>query len=156
MRHSDSLLILLTLPQRIFQLEGSLEHNLVRVCSAPQALVAERHALLSLWSSLAVNPQESSLNELAALPHPHVRRPLRSSPDGVQPVLGQFLHVALWRELANVGHYEDQRLIEEIVEGMPIVGEILRSGRWPALPVAEDGPSVWQSCSIGPGKFERK
>ena len=63
-------------------------------------------------------------------------------PDGQVPQLGQFFHCALWRELAAAGNCDDQHLIDEIMVGLPIVGEIARSGRWPELPVPSDGPSV--------------
>ena len=71
-----------------------------------------------------------------------MRRLLRGVPDDKLPGIGQFFHVALWRELAAAGHCEDQHLVDEILQGMPIVGEIARSGRWPALPLPEEGPSV--------------
>ena len=69
-----------------------------------------------------------------AIPDPHVRRLLsgnRPKLKGDEP-FGTFLHWALWKEMAQACRSVDAKYLDELLEGLPIVGLIARSGRWPA------------------------
>ena len=109
--------------------------NIAAVCSDPAAVNDKRHELLKLWKARAEELQPGSLAELDKVSDPFLRRLLRGVPDGVAPKLGQFFHVQLWREMAAAGNCKDQHLIEELLVGMNIVGDVAKSGRWPPLEI---------------------
>ena len=48
----------------------------------------------------------------------------------------------LWRELAVAGNCKDQHLIDELLVGMNIVGDVAKSGRWPPLEKTKDAKPV--------------
>ena len=75
----------------------------------------------------------SSLDEISRIPDPLLRRLLRGCDDHVTPQLGQFFHVQRWREMAQAADMCDKALIDQILHGMPIAGQILPSNRWPLL-----------------------
>ena len=54
-------------------------------------------------------------------------------PSSAAPCLGELFHFALWRELADAGKVKDPALINEMLQGLSIVGPVTRSGRWPFL-----------------------
>ena len=69
---------------------------------------------------------------LKQIPDRHLRRLLRGVPDDQPVVLGAFFHVALWRELMHQAACSDVDLVDQIMAGMPIVGDIASSHRWAA------------------------
>ena len=73
------------------------------------------------------------LNAINQIPDPLLRRLLRGCDDHEQPQLGQFFHVQLRREMAHAADVCDKALIDQIVHGMPITGQIPPSYRWPLL-----------------------
>ena len=92
-----------------------------------------------------------SLQELAQVSDPFLRRLLRGAPENVRPPVGAFFHVALCRELAKDGQFKDVHLAEELLQGVTIVVDVSRSGRWPpladkvdALPVSALLDRAWE------------
>ena len=124
------------------ELDEAIDLNICRVCSDSAALVEERHAMLQYWSERALALIPISEAELRLVPDALLRRLLRGVPDCQPVVLGKFFHIALWRALARAGGCKDQHLIEELLAGMTIVGEVGRSGRWPPMVVKEATPPV--------------
>ena len=116
-----------------FELDPVLDQNIKWVCEDPVENNSNRLKAFAFWEKRCDELRVSSLQELARVPDPFLRRLLRGAPDSVQPVVGKFFHVALWRELAKAGHCKDAHLVEELLKGMPIVGDVARSGRWPPL-----------------------
>ena len=48
-----------------------------------------------------------------------------------EPVqLGSFFHVELWHEFMDAAGYADVDVLDHILSGMPIVGDITSSHRW--------------------------
>ena len=47
--------------------------------------------------------------------------------------VGSFVHLALYRELAKAADVADAKYIDEFAVGLPIVGKVALSGRWPPL-----------------------
>ena len=105
-------------------LSEALLANIALVCGQPQRLVRLRKFKLEFWRDRAVHLRQLSLNQLDAVADPHHRRLLRGVPDGQTPVLGDFFHIALWKEMAQAGHCKDQDLIDQMLVGMNIVGPV--------------------------------
>ena len=84
----------------------------------------------------------ASFEVLAQVQDPYLRRLLRGVPDSAVPSLGEFFHIALWRELAEEGKVQDSALLNEMRQGMSIVGPVARSGRWPPLNVPKIGVPI--------------
>ena len=114
-----------------------LAANIERVCSDPAGVVADRTKLLDFWKKRAVELMPQSLEEIGRVKDAPLRRLLLGVPDGQTPKLGDFLHTALWRELADAGQCKDKKLIDEMVQGMSIVGPVGKSDRWPPLEKAK-------------------
>eukprot|EP00971_Amphidinium_carterae_P160955 3191275-Amphidinium_carterae.1 len=69
---------------------------------SPDAWRCKRKAAFSYWHRRAVQLQAASIQELSALEDEHLRRLyLRGEK------LGEFLHVALWREMAQSAKVPD-------------------------------------------------
>ena len=71
--------------------------------------------------------------ELSNIADGHLRRLLRGVPDGKPVQLGSCTHIALWRELSKEAKVVDIHLIEEMLNGFPVVGPISKSYRWASL-----------------------
>ena len=84
----------------------------------------------------------------------HLRCLLRGVPDDQPVALGAFFHVALWRELLQQASCSDVDLVDQIMAGMPIVGDIASSHRW-AGPIGNLMliTSPWTHFVLGPGSF---
>ena len=41
--------------------------------------------------------------------------------------------MALWKEMALAGKCKDFSLIDQLLQGLPIVGQVATSGRWPPM-----------------------
>ena len=115
------------------ELDDQMLTNIELVTRSPEWVNDQRKELIRVWQERAEILLPVSLEELDAIPDQWTRRLLRGAPDDQIPVLGEFFHVALWREMAHDAEASDSELIGQIMHGMPIVGEILRSGRWPEI-----------------------
>ena len=111
----------------------ALLHNIASLCKAPGAMIGHRRKQMLPWNQRALLTMASSLEELGREPDAFLRRLLRGCEDHESPELGQFFHVQLWREMAHAADVCDKALVEQIVQGMPIAGQILPSNRWPLL-----------------------
>ena len=99
------------------------------MCSDPAAVSKKRSKLLEYWKAGAEALKSTSTAALDAIVDPHLRRLLRGAPDAESPTIGKFFHVELQREMALAGDCQDKHLIDELLAGMTIVGEVARSNR---------------------------
>ena len=78
----------------------------------------------------------SSIEEIKGLEDPWIGRLLLKNKvkETKEYDLGEFFHIALWRELSKAAGCQDKTYLDEFMQGMPIVGEVAKSGRWPPLP----------------------
>ena len=108
-----------------------LQDNISKLCNDPKAVINTRLRLRQRWKARALELMPASFEVLAQVQDPYLRRLLRGVPDSAVPSLGEFFHIALWRELAEEGKVQDSALLSEMLQGMSIVGPVARSGRWP-------------------------
>ena len=123
-----------------FNLDAQLNANTDMVCEQPSKINLLRPQALDYWQRQAIELFPSSMQELDQISDAPLRRLLRGVQDDQTPVLGEFFHVALWRVMAQAGSCKDQHLIDEMLQGMNIVGEISRSFRCPVRQKAEAVP----------------
>jgi hypothetical protein len=116
-----------------FELDPQLNANLDLACQQPDHINNFRAGALAYWEKQAQELLPVSLVLLDQISDTPLRQLLRGVPDNTVPELGQFFHVALWRAMAAAGSCKDQHLVDEMLHGMTIVGDIARSFRWPAL-----------------------
>ena len=114
------------------------------------AVVQHRGHLLRRWSQIAVDLLPQSVQAIRQLPDAPLRRLLLGGADHEPPVLGQVCHVALYAAMLDACQSVDRALPQLLLEGFPIVGEIARTGRWPAydkpqkdIPVREALGRAW-------------
>ena len=119
-----------------------LVDNVYAACNDPTGLVLKRESKLAFWKTEAVRLMPASLLVLRAVNDAPLRRLLRGCKDHEVPELGNFFHVELWKAMAKAGNCLDQKLIDEMLTGMSIVGAVQRSGRWPDLPKERDCKEV--------------
>ena len=89
-----------------------------------------RESLLHSWDARAHDLVPESDKLLKQIPDRHLRCLLRGVPDDQPVTLGSFFHVALWRQLLQQASCSDVDLVDQIIAGMPIVGDIASSHRW--------------------------
>ena len=113
-------------------------------------VVQHRGHLLRRWSQIAVELLPQSVQAIRQLPDAPLRRLLLGGADHEPPVLGQVCHVALYAAMLDACQSVDRALPQLLLEGFPIVGEIARTGRWPAydkpqkdIPVREALGRAW-------------
>ncbi|CAE7920767.1 unnamed protein product, partial [Symbiodinium necroappetens] len=128
-------------------IDSDLQAVLQEIVDHPQAICDRRESLLQHWDARAreLVPQSDSL--LKQIPDRHLRRLLRGVPDDQPVELGAFFHVALWRELMQHAACSDVDLVDQIMAGMPIVGDIASSHRWVWEATLED---VAEGAAVGP------
>ena len=91
-------------------------------------LAAVRH-----WRQRAHDLRETSLAIINDLQD----EPLRNhhlKGDATKTKLGEFTHVALWKEMCETVQHTDTSFIEGLVSGFPVVGRVQRSHIWPPVP----------------------
>ena len=91
-----------------------------------------RESLLHSWDARARDLVPESDRLLKLIPDRHLRCLLRGVPDDQPVALGAFFHVALWHQLLQQASCSDVDLVDQIMAGMPIVGDIASSHRWVA------------------------
>jgi len=127
-------------------LEPDLQEALAMVVFHPHKVLGHREGALAFWSAQAHYLLPETDRELSFVRDPHLRRLLRGVPDGQPLQLGTCTHVALWRHMLAAAHCVDQRLVDDLLFGFPIVGDIQRSQRWPLLIDLEDALSESELC----------
>ena len=125
-----------------FDLEEQLNQNIDMVCNHPDKVNQLRSQAMTYWERQAKELADQSLAELDQVEDAPLRRLLRGVPDEKTPMVGEFFHIALWRAMAQSGGCKDQHLVNEMLNGMNIVGDISRSFRWPVLQKKDDAVPV--------------
>ena len=89
----------------------------------------------SFWKGRAEELRLKSLQEIARMQDPLIRRLFLQIDDQdiFNKPVGTFVHLALYRELVQTFNVTDAKYIEEFARGLPIVGKVAVSGRWPPL-----------------------
>ncbi|CAE7754369.1 unnamed protein product, partial [Symbiodinium microadriaticum] len=105
-------------------IDSDLQAVLQEIVDHPAAIRDRRESLLQHWQGRARDLVPESERLLKQIPDRHLRRLLRGVPDDQPVELGAFFHVALWRELMQQAACSDVDLVDQIMAGMPIVGDI--------------------------------
>ena len=113
-------------------IDSDLQAVLQEIVDHPKAVCDRRESLLQTWDARARDLVPESEKLLKQIPDRHLRCLLRGVPDDQPVELGAFFHVALWRELLQQASCSDVDLVDQIMAGMPIVGDIASSHRWAA------------------------
>ena len=119
-------------------LDPDLQAALSFVVHKPHQLLGHRQGALQFWAARAERLLPLTDLELRAIHDPYLRSLLRGVPDDQPVQLGTVTHVALWRELLAASRCIDSSLVDEMINGFSIVGDIKRSFRWPRLPLPDD------------------
>ena len=113
-------------------IDSDLQAVLQEIVDNPQAVCDRRESLLHSWEARAHDLVPESDKLLKQIPDRHLRCLLRGAPDDQPLALGTFFHVVLWRQLLQQASCSDVDLVDQIMSGMPIVGDIASSHRWAA------------------------
>ena len=113
-------------------IDSDLRAVLQEIVDNPQAVCDRRESLLHTWEARARDLVPESDKLLKQIPDRHLRCLLRGAPDDKPLELGTKFHVALWRQLLQQASCSDVDLVDQIMSGMPIVGDIASSHRWAA------------------------
>ena len=117
-------------------LDPDLEAVVEQLCADPASVMNYRRTQLSHWQRRAEDLRASSIEAIFNIPD----RALRDLYLNVLPErhddhpVGTFVHFELWHEMASAIDASDTNYIFEFYNGLPVVGEILRSGVWRADP----------------------
>jgi len=139
--------------------------RLLPKCSDPQA---PEHLKLALARVLQLPAQEAQESRDAAIRHWEERKQVldpewahlyRSLPEHVRSVLGPKKNLLILAELLAAAHHPDDLLIENLLQGFHLVGQLPRSGTLPHIPYAatsETARSLWdQRRERNPGVIGR-
>ena len=114
-------------------IDSDLQVVLQEIVDHPEAICDRRESLLQHWDARARDLVPESERLLKQIPDRYLRRLLRSGVfRTISRALGAFFHVVLWRELMQQAACPDVDLVDQIMAGMPIVGDIASSHRWAA------------------------
>eukprot|EP00438_Fugacium_kawagutii_P013451 Skav225992 [mRNA] locus=scaffold4003:161449:163482:+ [translate_table: standard] len=94
-------------------------------------LIDRRTRSLAWWKAQAHRLLPLTDQHLRQLKDPYLRHLLRGVPDHKPAQLGITCHIELYRAMARACGSVDSALIDEMLNGMTIVGPIGRSQRWP-------------------------
>jgi len=123
------------------------------VCSDPEA---PEHLRLALARILQLSPVELQESREAAKRHwserkrvldPEWEQLYGKLPQHVQSVLGPKKNLLLLAELLAAAHSPDHKLLEHLLQGFPLIGQLYRSGTLPSIPYAqatETAQSLWE------------
>ena len=127
------------------QLEADLESAIQQLASDASAVLQRRVAALAFWEAEAHRLLPETARRIAALPDPDLRALLLGGSVPEAPQLGQVCHVALYEAMLQHCSSVDQLLVQDLLEGFPIVGPIHRSGRWPPYDKAQPALAIGQA-----------
>ena len=114
-------------------LEPDLQEALALVATRPKWVTHQRMAAVQFWEARAHSLLPATDIELKQVSDPHLRRLLRGTADDQPIQLGSCTHIGLWREMLKAAKVIDVHLLDEMLNGFPIVGPISRSYRWEVL-----------------------
>ena len=104
----------------------------------PEWLNSHRKHVLAFWEAQATHLLPETEKILSQVEDRHLRRLLRGQDDHCPLQLGSCFHVALWKKLMAKANSIDTDLVDQMLHGMSIVGDIARSKRWPTTQGTED------------------
>ena len=119
-------------------IDPDLQECLSLAVRFPEWLNNHRMHVLTFWEAQAVRLLPETEKILGQVEDRHLRRLLRGQDDHLPLQLGSCFHIALWRELMAKANSIDTDLVDQMLHGMSIVGDIARSRRWPATQATED------------------
>ena len=107
---------------------------------------------IQFWARRALDLRSQSIAEINAITDPHLRNLLflNITVSDDQRQVGQFVHLALWREIARSAGAGDAKYVDEFASGFEVVGDIARSGVWDEqfdeakISVEELGTRAWE------------
>ena len=139
-------------------LDPDLQEALAFAVHKPRQLLGHRQGALQFWADRAERLLPLTDQELRAIHDPYLRSLLRGAPDDQPAQLGTVTHVALWRELLAASRCIDSSLVDEMINGFSIVGDIKRSYR--LISLAAITAAWWcsagtRSCFAGLGVFQQ-
>ena len=114
-------------------IEPDLQECLSLAVKFPQWLNNYRQEKLRVWGAQAIALLPDTDKILRQVQDPHLRRLLRGQDDASPLQLGSCFHIALWRKLMHEARSIDKSLVDQMLSGMSIVGDISRSHRWPEV-----------------------
>jgi len=109
-------------------LDAATIANIDYIATHRQAIIEHREQALHHWTRRAHELHKTSLDILERLPTSN-RKVLRR---GRQ--LGEYFHVALFREMLDSIGYPDAKYIDEIIEGLWVTGPVAPSHVWDPEP----------------------
>ena len=107
-----------------------VDENLDMIANNPNRLNKLRLEAIEHWTRRSKQLETTSLNELRKIKDPNLRRLYIREGDTGRTT--PFFHCALFREMADAAKASDSKVIDELVEGMYITGDVKRSNVWPA------------------------
>ena len=111
--------------------EPGLQAALQQFASSSEHILQRRSALQHKWGAIAQSSLEATDQILRRIPDAPLRFLLRGVPDHEPAQLGVTCHLVLYKLMLAAINSADQDLPHCLLSGFPIVGPILRSGRWP-------------------------
>ena len=125
-----------------------VDDNLDMIVNDPSEINKLRLDAIEYWTKRSKELETASLRELKRIKDPNLRRLyIREKNTGKTT---PFFHCALFREMANAAKASDKKVIDELVEGMYITGDVKRSNVWPPKESGTvDRGTVGRGCSEG-------
>ena len=95
----------------------------------------DRSETAAIWQAKARSLVAETVKESNPIQDPPLRHLLCGNRLRLteQEPLGSFCHIARWRAIAAECSSGDAKYVDEIVHGLPIIGQVEPSGRWPSL-----------------------
>ena len=122
--------------------EPGLQAALQQFAYSSEHILQRRSALLHKCGAIAQSSLEATDQILRRIPDAPLRHLLRGVPDHEPAQLGVTCHLVLYKLLLAAINSVDQDLPHCLLSGFPIVGPILRSGRWPPYEKAQSPVAV--------------
>jgi len=89
-----------------------------------KAIINERATAVKHWTRRANELRQTSLDILDGLPLSHRKILLRGRR------IGEFFHVALFKEMLTTINYPDTKYADEIIKGLRVTGPVAKSDVW--------------------------
>ena len=119
-------------------IDPDLQECLSLAVRFPEWLNGYRKHVLAFWEAQANRLLPETEKILSQVEDRRLRRLLRGQDDHCPLQMGSCFHIALWKELMAKANSIDTDLVDQMLHGMSIVGDIARSKRWPTIQGTED------------------